>query len=274
VVVLHDLPSKQSHRFTPYSKKGNITNPGLVFAAFAGPDKLVTAHETSGFDVWQLPGMTRVCGQPGRPAGSTPPVERNGFSMRAKNVALAPDGKTLAIFDGTGVAFHDTATGQRKAKTEAFIKGLSANFWGAAFSADGTKFAATSSYFVPQQVTTLQVWEAATGRRVSSAPFQVSKAGTAMAFWGPHHVLLSQGGLTTADVMAVASGEIMARVQADMAAGGQFIAPDTPGDALWYVYDRSRSISGRKEPVLATLPAPGRLPGRTLTLTPDGGKWE
>ncbi|QDU22177.1 WD40 repeat domain-containing protein [Urbifossiella limnaea] len=271
VVVLHELASKQSYRFTPYSKKGAITNPGLVFVGFVGPDRLLTAHETSGFDVWQLPKMTRVCGQPGRPPSSMPMVEREGFSMRAKNAALSADGKTLALFDGTGFAFHDTTTAARTARTEAFVQGLTAGFRGAAFAPDGKRFAAITTTYSPQPLTALAVWDVAKGARLSTAPLRPGAGGTAMAFWGPDHVLLSQGGLGSAEVMAVATGEIVVKVETKVTGSSRLVSPDTPGGALWYAFDRS--FGGREPSALGSVPAPAAMPGRTLELTPDGPQW-
>ena len=181
-VVLYEVATKQSYRHTPYSRKGAIFNPDLVFVGFVDPDRLLTAHEASGFDVWQLPAMTRLCGLPGRGMDAAPRLERNHFSRRCKNAALSPDGKTFALFDAGGFSFHDTTTAERTAKTPPFIAGRSANFWAAAFSPDGKRFAATTSYFTPEQVTSLQLWDVASGKRVSAVPVEVLKTGTAMAF--------------------------------------------------------------------------------------------
>ncbi len=277
VVVLHELATKQAYRFTPYSRKGAITNPDLMFVGFVGPDRLLTAHENSGFDVWQLPKMERVCGQPGRPRDAMPRLERNGFAMRCTNAALSPDGKTFAVLDGApkshGFAFYDTATAERKAQTPPFIQGLSANFWGAAFTPDGKRFAAMTSYFAPQSVTSLQVWDAASGKRLSEAPVAGGKTGTAMAFWGPDLVILSQGGFGSVDVMAAATGEVVATARAMTSGSSQMIAPDTPGGALWYVFDNK--IIRNESATLGSVPPPGAtLPGRSLDLTRDGPQWK
>ncbi|HYH65559.1 MAG TPA: hypothetical protein VD866_12755, partial [Urbifossiella sp.] len=135
-VVVHELTTKKAYRFTPYSRKARIIDPDLMYVGFVGPDRLLTAHETSGFDVWKLPGMERVCGQPGRPKDAIPKLQRNAFSMRCTNAALSPDGKTFAVLDGvpnsSGFSFYDTATAARTGQTPLFIPGLSANFWGVA----------------------------------------------------------------------------------------------------------------------------------------------
>lgn len=272
-VVLYDLRSGHSYRFTPYSRKAAITNPNLIGIGFAGPDRLLTVHETSGFDVWQLPGMKRVCGQPGRPPSSVPFVGTNAFSQRPTNFSLAADGKTFAVFDGTGFSFYDTATAARKARTEQVVQGLSANFYGAAFTADGSRFASLCTVYQPQSVTALLVWDAATGRRLTTTTIARGGSGTGLSWWGPNHVVLSQGGSGSAQVVSVASGEVVAQVETDISGGVQFIAPDTPGDSMYYTFDRSRRAGGRDGPVLAAVPAPATLPGTTLTLGPDGPRW-
>jgi WD40 repeat protein len=273
VVVLHELASNTAaKRFTPYSRKGAITNPDLAFVGFVGPDRLLTAHQTSGFDVWQLPDMTKVCGVPGRPKDAAPKLERNGFSMRCKNAALSPDGKTFAMYDAGGFSFFDTTTAQRTAQTPAFIPGRSANFWAAAFSPDGKRFAATTSYFTPQQVSSIQVWDVASGKRLSAAAVEPLKTGTAMAFWGPDHVILAQGGYGSVDVMAVATGEVVAKVDARTSGSSQMIAPDAPGGALWYAFDNK--IIRNESTTLGSVPWPGALPGRTLVLGRDGPEWK
>jgi len=272
-VVLYEVATKQSYRHTPYSRKGAIFNPDLVFVGFVDPDRLLTAHEASGFDVWQLPAMTRLCGLPGRGMDAAPRLERNHFSRRCKNAALSPDGKTFALFDAGGFSFHDTTTAERTAKTPPFIAGRSANFWAAAFSPDGKRFAATTSYFTPEQVTSLQLWDVASGKRVSAVPVEVLKTGTAMAFWGPDHVIVSQGGFGWADVMAIATGEIVAKVDAQTGGSAQMIAPDAPGGALWYTFDNK--FLRNESTTLGSVPPPGAvLPGRTLDLTRDGPRWK
>ena len=54
--------------------------------------------------------------------------------------------------------------------------------------------------------------------------------------------------------MAVASGEVVGRVERDITKGGLFIAADTPGDALYYVYQRDQFRLGQEKLVLATVP--------------------
>lgn len=271
VVILYDVPSGQSYRFTPYPRAAGRLSASLVGVGFTAPDRLLTVHETSGFDVWQLPKMTRVCGNPGRPPATTPPVGINYSSDRPVNYGITPDGKTFAVFDGTGFSFFDTTTAERKAKTEQIQSGLSANFWGAAFTADGTKFACLCSVYNPQSTNGLFVWETATGKRVSMTAVAPGKWGTGLAWCGSNQVMIGKGGNGQADIMSVANGEVVGTVETDLIGGARFIAADTPGDMIYYVYDHNTQARGAadKPQVLATVP-PNFAAGRRLLLGPTG----
>lgn len=275
-LLLYDLKTNQAYRFTPYSKKTAITNPGLIGFAFVGPDRLLTVHETSGFDVWQLPGMARVCGVPGRPPSSIPFVAINHFSRVPVNFGLTADGKRLAVFDGNGFSFHDTATAARTAKTDPVLPAgmLSMNFWGAAFNADGSKFACLCSVPGPQGGNAALVWETATGKRVTGLNIGNGHTGAGFGWWGPDHLALWQGGTMGADQLSLRTGEKAAKVRVEHTGLQQCLATTTPGDRLWYSFNAAGFTSGPARPVLASVPPGPPQPGRTLVLTPTGSRWE
>lgn len=274
-VVIHDVPGGTSYRFTPYSKKGNITNPGLIGFGFPAADRLLTVNETSGFDIWEVPAMKRVAGQPGRPPSSTPFVANNGFSKCPVNYALSADGKTFAVFDGAGFAFFDAATAAPKAKTEPLLapKQLSMNSWGCAFNAAGSKFAFMATLYAPKQATGLIVWEPATGKRLSFTPVDHGKHGAGFAWYGPDHLALWQGGRGRAEIMEVKTGQIVAEATVSLTGQQQSIAASTPGDKLWYTYNANGYDARAAGARLVSAPAPAVLPGKTLSLTPDGPQW-
>ncbi|MBN9517778.1 hypothetical protein J0H58_04535 [bacterium] len=273
--VVVDVPAGNSYRFTPYSKKANITNPGLIGFGFPAADRLLTVNQTSGFDVWEIPSMKRVCGHPGRPPSSIPFVANDGFSKCPVNYGLSADGKTFAVFDGAGFAFHDTATAALKAKTEPLLAPgmLSMNSWGCAFNAAGTRFAFMGTLHAPKQATGLLVWEPATGMRVSFTPVDHGKRGAGFAWWGPDHLAVWQGGRSEVEVMDVKTGQIVADVKLLTTGLQQSIATSTPGDKLWYTYNANRYDARMPAPCLVSVPAPAALPGRNLALTPDGPQW-
>jgi hypothetical protein len=272
-LVLYDVPSGKSYRFTPYPKKGAALTPDLVGFGFAGPDQLVTVHAASGFDVWQLPGMRRVAGAPGRPPNALPPIPPAGIGGSGLGHALSADGKTLAVFNGAGFSFHDTATGTARARTEALLApgGLSMNFWGAAFNAAGTKLACLCTVHTPKSVTGLLVWDAATGQRLSFADAG-TKTGFGLGWWGPNHVVVWEGGQGSAEALAVATGQPAGRVEVDIPGGSHVLAPATPGDELWFVYGGLGFEPGGAAPRLARVPPlAGR--GSVLVLGPAGPRW-
>lgn len=275
-VVLFEVTTGQSFRFTPYKRSpATISDPNLVAVAFAGPDKLVTLNERSGFDVWEVPGMKRLAGQPARPREQFMPLGTAGVGWAPKNYGLSADGRTLAVFNGTGFSFFETATATPTAKTEAVCEvNQSMNFWAAAFSADGARFACLMSQYQGKQATGLLVWEAATGKRVVGATLPQNETATGFGWWGPNHLACWQGGMNGAKVLDVQTGRFVAEVKTDPGRGGQLIAAWTPGDKLWYSFDGPGFTLDGASPVVQSIAAPPRLPGRTLTLTPDGPRWE
>ncbi|MFO0799132.1 MAG: hypothetical protein U0804_16815 [Gemmataceae bacterium] len=275
-VVLFDVPSGHSTRFTPYKRSpATITEPNLVAVAFTGPDRLVTFNERSGFDVWQLPGLKRLGGQAARPKNQFVPLGTAGVGWNPKNYGASEDGRTIAVFDGTGFSFFDGTTAEPRAKTEAACKeNQSMNFWAAAFSADGKRFACLMSQFQGREGAALVVWDAASGKRVSAAALAPNETAPGLGWWGSNHVAVWQGGLGAAKVFDVQTGRPVADVKTDGRSGRQIIAAWTPADKLWYSFDGPGFRATGAAPVIQSIPAPATLPGRTLTLTPDGPRWD
>jgi hypothetical protein len=256
-------------KFTPYGKgKDGVRGPALVFIGFAGHDRMITVNESSGFDIWSVPSLKRLAGQPGRPASSTPFVSNFGVGYSPLNLGLAPDGKTLAVFDGTAFTFYDTATAAPKARTQPIIQpNGSINFWGSAMTADGTKFACICSVYSPKEASALLVWDTASGKRLTTTNLSQGGGG-GFGWWGPDHLALFQGGQAQVDVMSIQSGKVASHVQ------GQGlmilrIAAATPGDKLWYVVDSPGFDPRGAAPVLVKVPIPPHLRSR-LTIGPDG----
>lgn len=275
-VVVFEVPSGQSFRFTPYKRSpAEILNPNLIAVGFAAADKLVTINERSGFDVWEVPSMKRLAGQPARPKEQFIPLGTAGVGWTPKNYGLSEDGKILAVFNGTGFSFFNAATAAPRAKTEAVCTvNQSMNFWASAFSADGARFACLMSQFQGKQTTALVVWEPATGKRVLATALPKDDTAPGFGWWGPNHLAVWQGGQNGAKVMDVQTGVFVAEVKTDFTRGGQVIAAWTPGDKLWYSFDGPGFAATGASPVIQSIPAPPRLPGRIITLTPDGPRWE
>ena len=118
------------------------------------------------------------------------------------------------------------------------------------------------------------MWDAATGKRHLATPLAQHETSSGFGWWGPNHLAFWQGGQSAAKVLDVQTGQFVADVKYDFGHGGQLLAAWTPGDKLWYSFDGRGFKLDAAEPVIQSIPAPPRLPGRTLTLTPDGPKWE
>src|SRR5262245_3203393 len=95
-VVLYDVATgKSAGKFAPYGKHRGpgVTVPNLVWTQFVAPDRLLTITEASGFDVWSVPKLERVAGQPPRGPHALPRVDVNGFTRSPTNFAVTRDGK-------------------------------------------------------------------------------------------------------------------------------------------------------------------------------------
>ncbi|MBX9628478.1 MAG: hypothetical protein K2X82_32070 [Gemmataceae bacterium] len=228
---------KKAGGFTPYPKGGGPDKyklPDLVWAAFLGPDKLMTVNESGGYDVWSVPGLKRVSGKQSGEPGNYTKLAVNGFTHTPTNFAVTPDGKTLAVLDGTRFVFLNPSTGNEIALTDPFTApGSPATFYGAALTPDGGRLACYCVLSASgQTVTAVVVWDARTGRRLSLAVLPKGGSAAGLAWLGPDHLALWQGGIASAEVMAVASGEIVANVR--VVTGGK-LGTVPPDDRLWAV---------------------------------------
>lgn len=263
--------AQQANTFTPYPREGpnGLQVPELIWSAFVGSDKLITINEGSGFDVWSVPGLQRLAGQPPRKAFAIPRVGVDGFTHSPSNFALTPDGKTLALFNGTGFTFYDAATATETGKTEPVIReGGSANYWGAALRADGSRFACFCSVSTPKLANVLFVWDARTGKRVSAVQPKAVQSAAGFGWWGPDHILIAQGGVSTADVMDVTSGDVVGKVKFERTGKLGTVAP---ADKLWGIARGSALDPGGAAALLISAEAPPAIgPGTRFELGPQG----
>ena len=270
-VVVYDVATGNgAGKFTPYGKhRGPVHVPNLVWTQFVAPDRLLTITETSGFDVWSVPKFDRIAGQPPRGPHALPRVDANGFTRSPTNFAVSRDGKTLALFNGTGFTFYDTGTSAAKGQTEPIMKeGGSSTFWGAAMRADGSRFACYFGSYSAKDEISIAVWEVPTGRRVSTARPGKQAHAAGMAWWGPDHLVYWQGGLSNADIVEVATGDVVGKVQfKDIGVIGTV----PPTDGLWGLTPSSRIARENTDPILVRgVAIPKFRPGAKLVIGPDG----
>ncbi|MDB5310961.1 MAG: hypothetical protein JWO38_5163 [Gemmataceae bacterium] len=262
---------QQVHQVTPYPRTpATLSVPDLIWTAFLPENQLLTINTGGGFDVWSVPGLKRTAGSPpGLTSG--PVLVVNGFTHTPTNFALTPDGKTLALFNGTGFTFYDPATATETARTEPVMKaGGSANFSGAALQADGSRFACPFTTFTPKATAALGVWDAKTGQRMSASSPKNTLGIAGFGWWGSNHLLLWQGGISTADVLNVESGQAVGRVKFK---GIGKVGTVAPSDKLWGVTGGVSYDPVNGAAYLLKADAPATIPPGTQFELSPGGLW-
>ena len=269
VVVYSVSDGQLAREFTPYRPApgvGGVLGSQLVWVALLPGDRLLTIHSGGGFDIWSVPALQRIGGY-APPAPVNPPIATNFFTICPTNFALTPDGKTLALFNGTGFSFFDVATATETARTEAVMKaGWPGSFWGAALRSDGDRFACFCSTFTPAPTDAFYVWEPKTGKQVSKWRSKLQAPGC--AWWGPDHLVLWQGGLGRSDVFSVATGQVVAKLKFDGI--GKF-GTVPPSGKLWGVTGGALNDPVYGAAVLAGVSPPAVMnPTTNLVLSPEG----
>src|SRR5262245_30289373 len=256
VTVYSVADANTTNKFTPYPRTPQTLSqvPGLTWIGFLPGNRLITVNEHGGYDVWSVPDFKKQHGRKGDLTRGER-LHRNGFTHMTTNFALTPDGQTLAFFDGTGFTFISPTTDAAIGRTDPFVaRGASFSSWGCALSADGSRFAFLRS---ANRGNILTVWEVRTGRQVSEVEAAFGSA-PGFCWWGPDHILMQQGGISSAQVASVKTGQVVGEV--GFSALGK-LGPTGPGDCLWGYTDGVlvRSISPVAVP-----------PGTRFDVTPQG----
>jgi hypothetical protein len=225
VTVYRTSDGNAANKFTPYPRAprdlGKVGQ--LVWISLLPGNKLLTINERGGHDVWSVPDFQRVHGEESTLTDGHL-IRRNGFTHMPENFALTPDGKTLAIFDGTGFTFFNTFDGKELGRTEPIVaRGQSFNSWGCAFRADGTQLAFLST----RNNCTLAVFDVKSGKKLSEVN---ADSGAGISWWGKEHVLLHAGGISSARIISVATGQHAGDVRFPRVGK---LGPSGPGDQLW-----------------------------------------
>lgn len=275
VAVYSVADGKQLGRFTPYPRGGpnSYKLPELVWVTFLAADKLLTLTSSGGFDVWSVPGLKRLSGVPSGEPGNYTRLAVNGFTHTPTNFALTPDNKTLAVLNGKGFSFYDLSTGRETAVTDPFTTpGSPATFYGTAFHPDGRRLACFCSLSASgQRLTAVGVWDAKTGQRLSLALLKdAAPSAAGLAWWGPNHLALWQGGMGSADVMAVDTGAVVASVRVETGGKTAAVPPD---GRLWAVTPGGLLDRTKTGPRLVAADLPAEFIPRTIfDLGPNGLK--
>jgi hypothetical protein len=256
VTVYRTSDGQAANKFTPYPRSPRTLGqvPALSWIGFLPGNKLLSINERGGYDVWSVPDGQKLHGKDGALTGGQS-LRRNGFTHTTTNFAITPDGKTLAIFDGTGFTFVNPITGEELGRTEPFTaRGRSFNSWGCALNSDGTRLAFHRSQ---NRGSTFTVWDVKTGKQLSEVASE-STSSAGFCWWGADHVLIQQGGIASADVVSLSTGGVVGKV---CFPGIGKLGPTGPGDCLW----------GYTEGTLIRARAPSQIrPGTTFEIVPTG----
>jgi hypothetical protein len=256
ITIYRSNDGQVANKFTPYPRSPRTLGqvPALSWIRMLPGEKLLTINERGGYDVWSVPDCKRLHGKEGKLTGGHS-LRQNGFTQTPTNFAITPDGKTLALFDGSGFTFVNPITGAELGRTEPFTaRGQSFNSWGCAITSDGNRLAFHRSQ---NPGTTFTVWDVKTGKQVSEVQAE-SGSGAGFCWWGKDHVLIQQGGIASADVVSLSTGRVVAKVRFS---GIGKLGPTGPGDALW----------SYTEGVLIRTGAPPQLrPDSTIEISPTG----
>jgi hypothetical protein len=246
----------EANKFTPYPRTPQTLGevPALTWIGFLPGNRLITVNEHGGYDVWTVPDFKKLHGQKGELTRGHS-LRRDGFTHTTSNFALTPDGQTLALFDGTGFTFVNPTTGAETGRTDPFVaRGASFNSWGCALRADGSRLAYLR---IANRGNVLTVWDVKTGKPLSEVGTEFG-GGAGFCWWGPDHILMQKGGIASADVVSVATGQVIGNV--GFPAIGK-LGPTGPGDCLW----------GYTEGLLIRSGPPGPIqPGTHFDVTPQG----
>jgi len=214
----------------PYYKKNDITIPDLIWTGFPSKDRLITVNHSGGFDLWSVPALERIAGIPG-PLKFGARCDINLFTKTPVNFQMTPDGKSFAIFDGTGFTFYDPITMKQMARTPEFLRpNQNALFSGCGFSPDGSKFAVYVQTFGKGGAIELRLFDAKTGADAGGGPVNKIQAPAGFAWWGPNHLVFWEGGVSSAKVFDVANRQVVCTVRTSIP--GKFQAIPSNGQ-LW-----------------------------------------
>ncbi len=184
----------------PYPK-GDIFDV-LAWVTFLDADHLLTLTTGGRLSRWDLQGEASYSVQHGNRTNSS--FRTSAYTKQPQNFALSSDQHTIALYNGEGFDLLDTANGQARSQTPAFIVKISTTILGTALTSDGQRLAVyvRVSKVGQQPEELLSIWDAKTGQAVGSFPIRVRKekpttlptwGGASLDWWGPNHLLLWNG---------------------------------------------------------------------------------
>jgi hypothetical protein len=292
------------------SWKKRLAGNGITWAGFVGDDRLITLTEHGGLDVWSFPARTRTGGFEGdeRAVGAVRyALPDRMFNVPApRTLALSPDRKTLAKFNGEGFTLYDTAIGEERLKTvrlpgptgpypfpagppgfpggppPGFPGGPPPGFPGGPFPQQSTPLLLGFAFDPPGETlavaylsgrspqATLAVLDARTGQQKAAHGFLFPAAPmpTCELFWWGNRVVASPTPVSGV-VLDPASGRVVTNLAPRP--GGELLRDTGDGGSLW---GHGKLVPNGPTVVYAlafpeAFPAAGKSPGR-VAATPNG----
>ncbi|MBM3981205.1 MAG: hypothetical protein FJ304_13130 [Planctomycetes bacterium] len=215
----------------------------VQYYTFLSDDRLLTVNCSGGYDIWGVPGLKRVGGRPGLNLEGDQALFR--MSDNYPNLsALSADGKTIALYNWTGVSLIDVATGAEKLRTEAIMKKgeQKPQILRVALSPDSKRIVVL---VIPSEghadKCRVQQYDAADGKLLKETGFardpatRVGEPGVWM--WGNDHLVLGRPGFKSYSVLHLPSGNITNPLDVVVSQPGNVQRIDAPTHAgrLWFV---------------------------------------
>jgi hypothetical protein len=256
----------------PYGPKAN-PDPGdrslagnLARIDFLAEDRVLTTNKAGGIDLWSLPDAQSIYHRPSRVAGP--------FLDPTWGLALSPDRKTLAIFNGAGFDLMDAAKGDLLCKTGAIPKvGTIHNAWGAEFSPDSRQLAAVLTVQSDNRsYQALATWDIPTGQFVGNVQLAKVPAGTIQhcAWFGTTHVAVF-GGFQLDQLIELATGQAVLRLEVGRVGERGRLQYGSCDGQLWYTGESGNALYLiRPDLPEAELRGAKGAPDRTLLLAAEG----
>lgn len=213
----------------------------MVWCAFLDEERVLTVAKSGRFDVWSIGNDKPIYTVAPREKRAT--MEVTGFCHSPRNLALTSDRRILALDNGDGFDFYETATGKSIGATDSVKRTANRhNVWAAAFSPDDKSLACRHILTSPREkgVTAefVTIWNTKDG--VRQAEFSIHRDALALvpggsgpiAWPSARHLILWDGNVTRGLVVSTADG----RVQRVCGTPGDDIhrfSRHTPGGRIW-----------------------------------------
>jgi hypothetical protein len=210
---------------------------------FLSDDQLLTVNCSGGYDIWSVPGLKRIGGRPGLNLEGDQALFRNSDNYPNLS-ALSADGKTIALYNWSGVSLIDVATGAEKVRTETIMKKgeQKPQILRVALSPDAKLIVV---FVIPSEghadKCRVQQYSAADGKLVKETGFArdlaVRPGEPGVWMWGNNHLVFGRPGHKSHAVMHLPTGNIINPLDVVNSSPGNVQRIDAPTFAgrMWFI---------------------------------------